>query len=252
MSYRIALAFYLFSALATDVEAQTHGMTSAPADDPAAARSDNAPTTSTDKAPFPLPPDTPFGAPPKAVSQLSMEQPEVGDYWTIETHNGITGVLEDIHTVTVTAVTASEIGIRTETVGRSGFRSEIYDRDWNLKNGSGKEYPLGDGIGIKPPLKVGNTWNIPATHSGPLTIAGSAKVLAEETVTTRAGSFDAFKIETVIHMYIPNVTTQSGDVIFTSWYAPSIDHWVKRTAKVSHNGNVSEEKSAELVVYGRR
>jgi hypothetical protein len=85
-----------------------------------------------------------------------------------------------------------------------------------------------------------------------LTVAGTAKVLAEETITTRAGSFDAFEIETAVHIYEPNITTQSGDMIFTSWYAPSIDHWVKRTAKVLHNGAVTKEIEAEVVAYGRR
>ncbi len=191
-------------------------------------------------------------APPKGALQLSMEQPEVGDHWTIEVRNGLTGALQDVHTVTITVVTATEIGLRADTVGRPGFRSETYDRFWNLRKTSGKEFALGDGTGIKLPLKVGNTWNIPTAHVGQVILAGTAKVLAEQDLTTRAGSFHAFEIETSFHIYTPTITTLSDDLVFTSWYAPSVDHWVKRTVKVLHNGAVTREIAAEVVTYGRR
>jgi hypothetical protein len=147
----VVLALCLILLLAVDVSAQPVSPDNKPSP---------APTSQpADRTPLALPPDAPIDAPPKAKLQLSMEQPEVGDHWTIEAHNTTTGVLEDVHTVTITAVTATEIGLRADTVGKPGFRSEIYDRSWNRKNNSGKEFSLGDGTGIKLPLKVGSTWD---------------------------------------------------------------------------------------------
>jgi hypothetical protein len=37
-----------------------------------------------------------------------------------------------------------------------------------------------------------------------------------------------------------------------TWYAPSIDHWVKRTFVSRGNGNLLANNTVELIEYGRK
>ena len=75
---------------------------------------------------------------------------------------------------------------------------------------------------------------------------------AKESVTTQAGTFEAFKIETSVQLLNVNDPTKKVQVEQQTWYAPTIDHWVKRTAISRSDGKVRENNSAELVEFGRR
>ena len=37
-----------------------------------------------------------------------------------------------------------------------------------------------------------------------------------------------------------------------TWYAPAIDHWVKRSIVARGNGNLIANNTVELVEYGRK
>jgi hypothetical protein len=82
--------------------------------------------------------------------------------------------------------------------------------------------------------------------------SGTAKVVAQESVTTRAGTFDTFKIETSLQFQNANDPTKKYQAVFQIWYAPVIDHWVKRSAVSRSEGRVREKSTIELVEYGRR
>jgi hypothetical protein len=259
MRYSVVSAFCLLLLSAFGVSAQpasSDNTSTLAADSQPAISPDNAPDA--DKTPGALSPDKPFDAPPNGLSQLSMEQPQVGDHWTIETRDSMTGAPKATVTATITTITATEIGIRVDVLGKPDSRSEIYDRSWNMRSTSGKNSIL-DGTGVKLPLKVGDSWDVPAYH-GLLNATGSSKVLAQETIATRAGSFDAFKIDTKIHAYFDKIKTKNidltqtkaVDLMITAWYAPSIDHWVKRTVKLLSDGALVREVSSEVVAYGRR
>jgi hypothetical protein len=119
------------------------------------------------------------------------------------------------------------------------------------------EVSPGDGTGVKMPLKVGNRWTFQSSdsYSGrgvSFKRSGSSKVVAEESVTTGAGSFDTFKIESTVTVRNANDPTKKSALLLTTWYAPAVDHWVKRTSKITINGHLDQDTSAELVEYGRR
>jgi hypothetical protein len=62
--------------------------------------------------------------------------------------------------------------------------------------------------------------------------SGHAKVTGQETITTKAGTFDTFKIETVLTRRPINDSTRKSEIAAQAWYSPTIDHWVKRTYQV--------------------
>jgi len=212
--------------------------------------------------------DTPENKPaatPPAVSSPSgepsdspaMEEPMVGDHWTYEVHDEITGTLRNTSTETITDMTPTEISLRTELVGGAGATYFVYDRLWNMKNSATWKYVPNDGAGVKLPLKVGSTWKAQDTalFGGRSTTerrSVSSRVVGEETITTDAGTFHAFKIETSVLARNIHDPTKKSEATMTSWYAPAIDHWVKRIVKVDANGHVTQNISVVLVDCGRR
>lgn len=77
-------------------------------------------------------------------------------------------------------------------------------------------------------------------------------MIGQESTTTRAGTFDTFKIETSIQVQNANDPTKKLQAVQETWYAPAIDHWVKRTYVSRLDGRVRDKSTTELVEYGRR
>ena len=204
-----------------------------------------------------LPPAAaPAAAPASTEPSDTMDPPTVGDHWTYELHDEITGQLKNSSTVTITDVTASEIAVRVETPGYpSGYF--VYDHFWNTKNNGVWKYTPSDGTGVKLPLTVGATWKFQgddfySTRGVSFKRTGSSTVVGQETITTSAGNFDAFKIETTINVRNANDSTKTAQSTMTTWYVPAVDHWVKRTFKQTSNGHVDNSYRMELVDFGRR
>jgi hypothetical protein len=204
------------------------------------------------------PPSNGEASPPaNAEPSTSMEQPLPGDHWSYEVRDAITGVLKYTTTFTITDVTPAEIAVRGEALGNPGTGFFVYDHFWNLKKSPLWQYSPNDGSGIKLPLNPGSTWKfqndqLNVQHGASFRRSGTSKVVAQESVTTNAGTFDTFKIETSINTRNVNDPTRSGSSTVTTWYAPSIDHWVKQVEDAKSNGHVVQSTSVELVDYGRR
>jgi hypothetical protein len=206
------------------------------------------------------------GAPPPAASPLAVESPnsvepmeeaQVGDHWTYEIRDEITGDIKSTITNTVTDVSGSEISTRLAQLGNSNSGYQTFDRSWNLKDNGAWRYTANDGTGIRVPLAVGKTWSFKSTDLNSTAgiswkRSGTAKVLAQESVTTRAGTFDTFKIETSIQVQNANDPTKKVQLVQQSWYAPAIDHWVRRSFLSRADGRTREKSTIELVEYGRR
>jgi hypothetical protein len=203
------------------------------------------------------PPAAAAPAPDSPNSQEAQEDAQTGDHWTYDFRDDITGDVKSTITNTVTDVSASEISTRSALLGNANSGYQTFDRSWNLTNSGTWRYTPNDGTGIKAPLTVGKTWSSKATALN--SAAGvswkrsvTSKVLAQESVTTRAGTFDTFKIETTIQEQNANDPTKKVQVVQQTWYAPAIDHWAKRTAVSRADGRVREKNTTELVEYGRR
>jgi hypothetical protein len=203
------------------------------------------------------PPAASSPAPESPNSQEAMEDAQTGDHWTYEFRDEITGDVKSTITNTVTDVSASEISTRIGLLGNSNSGYQTFDRSWNLINNGAWRYAPNDGTGIKAPVTVGKTWSFKATDINSTAgvswrRSGTSKVLAQESVATSAGTFDTFKIETTIQVQNANDPTKKVQVVQQTWYAPVIDHWVKRSFVSRSDGRVRDKNTIELVEYGRR
>jgi hypothetical protein len=195
--------------------------------------------------------------PPKAV--VPMEEPRPGDNWTYELRDEITGKITATRENVVTEVTPTTISVRSKKIGadnaEEGFT--VYDRSWNVVEARPWRYQPHDGSGIQSPLEVGKTWpvrtnNINSSNGNVWRRSGTSKVIGQESVTTKAGTFDTFKIETTFTGTNVNNPTLKNEVTALTWYAPAIDHWVRRTFMSRANKHLQISNAVELVEYGRK
>lgn len=203
--------------------------------------------------------NTPAAAPSAETAPatpVSMEEPRPGDHWTYEIHDQISGKLVNKRTDTITDVKPTEIAISyTNDKEKTGF--QVYDRNWNAKTANAMKYVPNSGLGVVQPLKVGASWafkvdQINAEKGFSWKWAGKSNVSAEEKITTKAGTFDTFKIETVYSFFPVNNPGRKSETTMQTWYAPSVDHWVMRTTTVRTDNLVRTNSKVELVAYGRK
>jgi hypothetical protein len=204
---------------------------------------------------------TPNSAPAPAATdstaQESMEDTQLGDHWTYEFRDDISGDVKSVLTHTVTDLTDSQIGVRITRAGNANSGYQTFDRSWNVINSGVSRYAPNDGTGIRAPLAVGKTWSfksndINGTSGFSGRRSGTSKVTTQENITTPAGTFDTFRIETSIQIQNANNATDKAQVVMQTWYAPAIDHWVKRSFLLRSDSRVREKNTVELVEYGRR
>ena len=204
---------------------------------------------------------TPAQSPPAAAETPNapepMEDVQTGDHWTYQVRDDITGEIKSTITNTVTDASATEINIRSSLLGNPNVGYQTYDRSWNLTNSGIWRFSPNDGSGIRLPLTVGKSWSFKITAlntkaGNSLKRSGTSKVVGQESVTTSAGTFDTFKIETTLQDENAADSTKKLQLVQQMWYAPAIDHWVKRNSVTRSDGRVREKNSVELVEYGRR
>lgn len=78
---------------------------------------------------------------------------------------------------------------------------------------------------------------------------GTSKVVTRTTLTTQAGTFDTYEIDTSYTTRNSNDPTKHYDFLLKTWYAPSIDHWVKRVQTMRFERQLRQRVSLELVEY---
>jgi hypothetical protein len=203
------------------------------------------------------PNSAPAPAATESPKQETMEDPQVGDHWTYEVRDDVTGEVKLRGTSTITDVTATVISVRHAFAGNSKFCDVSYDRSWNaISDNTFRSTPNND-TGMMSSLAVGKNWSVIADGLNGTTWFGwkrsvTSKVVAQESVTTRAGTFDTFKIDVSVDFQNtsdPNWKFQ--DVVGQVWYAPAIDHWVKERSVRRSDGHVGND-TVELVDYGRK
>jgi len=190
-----------------------------------------------------------------------MEELLPGDHWTVEIRDEITGTVST-GTNVVTEVTPTNISVRY-TVTRSnktrdeGYKGFItFDRSWNAIRSSAWQYfPYDGNTGIETPLAVGKTWafqfNAVNNQSGVVwKWSGRSKVVDQETVTTKAGTFETFRIETTSSS--SSLPAQTEEFVAVTWYAPALAHWVKRSGILRNDSRLRSNSTSELVEFGRK
>jgi hypothetical protein len=192
-----------------------------------------------------------------ANSPEAMEEAQTGDHWTYEFRDDVTGDVKSTLANTVTDVSDSEINVRVVRLGNSNSGYQTFDRSWNLIDNGDWRYKPNDGSGIRMPLTVGKTWSFKSTDLNSTAgvswkRSGTSKVVAQESVKTPAGTFDTFKIETSLQIQNANDPTKKIQALQQTWYAPAINHWVKRSFVSRSDARVRDKNTIELVEFGRR
>ena len=180
----------------------------------------------------------------------------VGDRWSYDIKDALTGDLRNAITVVVVEANDKEITTRVSYQGKDRSQTAVYDTDWGrIDDGLWKLRP--SGIGIKKPLQVGKEWKSDSNgmnlQSGvAFHASGAAKVVGQEQVATSAGKFDAFRIDMTVRLVNTRDQSRSQTWTFVVWYAPAINRWVKRTSEWRQEGRVRDSYTEELTGYSRK
>lgn len=203
-------------------------------------------------------PQSPSATASPSSGNVAMEEPQPGDHWTYQVRDEITGKADASRENVVTEVTPKNISVRFKLVGTPNEGFYVYDRDWHLlSSGNWKYSPYQGHTGIRAPLTVGKIWtfqsdNINNTIGAIWKESGTSKVVGQETAVTKAGTFETFKIETNFSDKNVKDPTRKNETATQTWYAPAIDHWVKRTFITKVDQHVRSNVTMELIEYGRR
>lgn len=199
---------------------------------------------------------SPNTAAAQAVARAT-DEVRIGDRWTYDSKDEITGLPTETFTHTVTEISPNEVVVVGTTRGRNGSTILIYDHEWSRLSTSTFKYKPNDGKGIHLPLKVGQesrsnyeTRNIQTGGAWKDSI--KSKVAAQETITTPAGTFETFRIETQMHEISATDPSRSWEFQVTRWYAPQVNRWVRWTSTTKTQGRTTASRSEELVEYARK
>src|SRR5262245_42714850 len=179
----------------------------------------------------------------------------IGDRWSYDIKDDLTGDLRHAITVVVVEVTDKEITARTTYRGRDRPQTVVFDLDWGrIDDGSWKL--SSSGIGIKKPLQVGREWrsdgNATNLRSGiPFHASSVAKVIGQEQVTTPAGTFETFRIDMTVRLINTRDQTKSSTWTYVVWYAPAVNRWIKRKTEGRYEGRLRDSFVEELTEYSR-
>jgi hypothetical protein len=197
------------------------------------------------------------GAPkPPPSTNATLQQIVPGDHWSYQVKDEITGAVKLTRTDTVTDVSNSRITVRSDAEnGRSGII--VYHRSWNVVRNDPFKYSPNDGTGFQLPLTPGVQWKIAidaSNSSNGLTFrrTGTSRVTAQEDVTTKAGTFQTFVVETNFtgkNVQDPTLVNRASD---RTWFSAEVNHWVKRSILLRRRGNIVENNTIELTGYGHK
>jgi hypothetical protein len=182
---------------------------------------------------------------------------QVGDHWTFDTRDEITGLPRDTYTRAVTDLSPAEIVVRQSVRGKNGFSILVFDHTWDRVEAPNLKFKPNDGQGIRLPLAVGKEWR--SEFEARNTQTGSAfkdsvvsKIVAQETLMVPAGMYDTFKIETRVHEFNTADPSRSTEFENVGWYAPLINYWVRRMYVTKVQKRTTNSVSDELVDFGRK
>jgi hypothetical protein len=197
-------------------------------------------------------------APPAAMpATIDMRDSAPGDHWTYEVEDEISGTIKETRKTMVTDVTKDEVAVHVDFVNSGRSSNIVFDRLWNVLRENGYKFSPNDGSGVQSPLTVNAQWKIStnalSTADGSAwKRTGNSRVTGQEHVTTKAGQFDTFVIDTKTTSRNVKDPTRASDSVVRTWFSPDVNHWVKRNFKTIQDGHVFRNDTLVLVDYGRR
>ena len=185
------------------------------------------------------------------------EEVQVGDAWVYDNKDAITGLPISTYTSLVAEVSPKEIVTNLIFKGNNNRGLVVFDHDWNRIMINNEKFNPNDGHGVQWPLAVGKEWRqvytTSNTQTGVNTKSSSlAKIVTQETVTTPAGTFETFKIERQIKEYNVADPSRYRDMQMLMWFAPQINHWIRRTFIIKQEKRTVGNTVDELVQIIRK
>jgi len=180
------------------------------------------------------------------------EEVRVGDAWVYDNKDVITGLPISTYTSVVAEVSPKEIVTNMVFRGRDDKRLVVFDHDWNRFIINNNKFDPNDGTGVRWPLAVGKEWRSAYTTRNTQTGANAkssslAKVVAQETITTPAGTFETFKIDRQVKEYNTADPSRYRDMQMVTWFAPQINHVVRRTLIIKQEKRTVSNTAVELI-----
>jgi hypothetical protein len=180
-----------------------------------------------------------------------------GDRFTFDSKDEITGEPRMTFTIVVTEVTDKEIVSTATQRGKTTSALIVFDHSLDTVDDSTWKYSPNNFQGVRLPLVVGKEWHFEYDSKNMRTGAmvranGVSKVVAQETVTTAAGTFDTFKIEQHILTHSTTDPTNSAEAEIERWYAPKINFWVREKRSIRTEKRLRSSTSEELVDFHRK
>jgi hypothetical protein len=191
-----------------------------------------------------------------SAAGVKMPDPAPGDHWTYEVKDEIAGTVKLTRTDMVTDVSKNAINVRAQIVGGNSG-NVVFDHSWNVLESGVFRYAPNDGTGIQLPLAVGAQWKFHADvvngrYGNTFKRVGTSRVVRQESITTKAGTFDTFVIETNFTGRMVQDRSVVNQTSWLTWYDPDIDHFVKRNILQRQRGHVTSNNTIELTEYGRK
>jgi hypothetical protein len=179
----------------------------------------------------------------------------VGDRWTYDTKDEITGESKRTYTAVVTEISPGEIV--TSLIETDRMSTVVFDHEWNRTTNGDQRFKPNDGQGVRFPIEVGKQWRSEFEQRSAKTGksfkgSSSSKVVAQETVTTPAGTFETFKIERQMRELNAADPSRLTEAQVVMWYAPQINHWVRRTTIEKFDKRTRSNQTIELTAFGRK
>lgn len=186
-------------------------------------------------------------------------QVSLGDSWTYDLRDDVTGDLKGSVAFEVTKVTDGEIETRTtrqmSTTNAKTTAVQRFDARWRrTDNGKYVWRPHLDTSGVPDDLRVGKSWSFKfeALRKGSAQTeeyAGVGKVEAWERVTLPSGAaYDAFKID-VADTQTSGLAGRKHENHAVMWFAPAVNRLVKMIDESRDNGKLRDATEQTLREY---
>lgn len=192
---------------------------------------------------------------PAIAANENLQQVAPGDHWTYEIKDEISGSVKFKRTDLVTDVSPKDISVRIDMDNRT--TNVLYDQSWNILRSGPFKYSPNDGTGFQLPLTVGAKWKFAidvanSANGQTFRRVGNSQVISQESISTKAGTFDAFVIEinyTGKLVQNPALINETSEHV---WFNPSVNHWIKRNVVRRQGGHIVANDTSELIDYGRK
>jgi hypothetical protein len=188
-----------------------------------------------------------------AVAEEQRVHAQVGSYWNYLTTDEIKGTKSILETI-LTEVNGDERVIRTNLPDQNAM---VCDKNWNLIQSGAYKFHPNNGQGVPVPLQIGSKSQVNVTFNVQSAAGWSklrphsveAEIVSAETISTKAGQFETYRVEITSKFRGSPTTPLSVNELMTGWFSPKVDHFVRTQIETRTDGHLITKNSSELIEY---